>query len=152
MFKSILVPTDGSERSREAVRAAVEFARDEHAKIIGFYPLNVDECRPRIHAPYMFVAQEDLEREIAQRMQEHAKNALHYLEDASRSAGVPCETHLELTRESPHESIVREAEKDHCDLIFMASDARRGLAGWLAGSEATKVMASTKIPVMLYRH
>ncbi len=45
MFKNILVPTDGSERAQEAVRAAVEFARDEHAKIVGFYSLNVDERR-----------------------------------------------------------------------------------------------------------
>ncbi len=51
MFKNILVPIDGSERAREAVRAAVAFARDEHAMITGFYPLNLDTFRSRIHAP-----------------------------------------------------------------------------------------------------
>lgn len=152
MFKNILVPTDGSERAQEAVRAAVEFARDEHAKIVGFYSLNVDELRPRIYANYLFVAQEELEREIAERMQQHAEQALHFLEGVSLSAGVACETRLERTRDSLHEAIIREAEKDHCDLIFMASDAKRGLAGWIAPSEATKVMTSSKIPVMLYRH
>ncbi len=152
MFKSILVPIDGSDRAREAVRAAVEFARDEHARIIGFYPLDLNKFRPRVHAPYLLGSQADLEREIAERIRQQAENALHFVEDASRTAGVPCTTLLKLTAESPHEAIVREAEEDHCDLIFMASDAHRGIEGWIVPSEATKVMTNAKIPVMLYRH
>ena len=85
-------------------------------------------------------------------MRRHAEHALHYLEGASRNAGVQCQTLLKLTRESSHEAIVREAEEDHCDLIFMASDAQPGIARWFVPSEAMKVMTSAKIPVMLYRH
>lgn len=152
MFKHILVPTDGSERSQQAVRAAVAFAHEEHAKIVGHFALNLDAYRPRIHAPYLMSVQGDVEREITQRIREQAQDALRFVEEASRAAEVPCATHLEVTPEAVHEAIVHEAEKIHCDLIFMASDARTGLASWLAPSEAMKVMTSTKIPVLLYRH
>ncbi len=151
-FKTILVPTDGSDRAQKAVRAAVEFARDEHAKIIGFYPLSVDEFQSPMRAPDWLSARGDFEREMVERKRQHREHALHYLEDVSRRAGVPCETHVNLTRDSPHEAIVHEAEKDHCDLIFMAADAQRGLAGWFADSESTKVMTTAKMPVMLYQH
>lgn len=152
MFKNILVPTDGTQCAREATRAAVEFARHEHAKIIGFYALNPGEFRPRVHAPYLLGAFQDLQRDLTRTARHQAQEALNFIEHASRSAGVPCETHLELTCGSPYEAIVREAEKAHCDLIFMASDAQTGLTGWFGSSEATKVMAVTKIPVLLYRH
>jgi nucleotide-binding universal stress UspA family protein len=152
MFKTILVPTDGSERSLQAVRAAVEFARDEHASIIGLYALNVDEYRPRMQRSYFQSAREDLEREVEERRRQHAEHALNDLADVALRAGVPCAMHIRDTHEAPHEAIVREAEEDHCDLIFMASDAAHGLASWFTPSEATKVMTYAKIPVMLYRH
>ncbi len=85
-------------------------------------------------------------------MREQAEDALHFVEDASRDAGVPCKTVVKFVRESPHAAIVREAEEDHCDLIFMASDAHHGLEGWIAPAEATKVMSNAKVPVILYRH
>jgi nucleotide-binding universal stress UspA family protein len=151
MFKSILVPTDGSERARHAIRAAVEFARAEHAMIVGLYPLRLHDIRPRIGTPYLDGTPEGLVREAEENRRQDAERALHYLADASRHAGVPCETHIRHTRELPHDAIVREAERDQCDLIFMASDVARGFAGWFAPSAAAKVILNSKIPVMLYR-
>ena len=43
------------------------------------------------------------------------------------------------------------ADEAGCDLIFMASHGRRGLAGLLIGSETQKVLTHTKIPVLVYR-
>ncbi len=37
MFKHILVPTDGSDLSRQTVRRAVSFAREAGARITAFY-------------------------------------------------------------------------------------------------------------------
>ncbi len=151
MFKKILVATDATERSRNAVRAAVQLARDEHARITGFYPLNLSTSRPHINAPWTLSIEEDLVRTLARQMRLQADEALAFIEEISSAAGVPCETHLVLTQRRAYQSIIEEAEEVGCDLIFMASDRREGLPGWLAGSEATKVMTHSKVPVLLYR-
>jgi nucleotide-binding universal stress UspA family protein len=51
--------------------------------------------------------------------------------------------------EHPFEAIVKAAERDGCDLIFMASHGRKGLAGVLIGSETQKVLTHTKLPVVV---
>ncbi|MEN9478484.1 MAG: hypothetical protein RLZZ300_2625, partial [Pseudomonadota bacterium] len=38
-----------------------------------------------------------------------------------------------------------------CDLIFMASHGRRGISGFLLGSETNKVLTHSKVPVLVYR-
>ncbi|WP_368855934.1 universal stress protein [Escherichia coli] len=47
--------------------------------------------------------------------------------------------------------IIDAAERHGCDVIFMASHGRRGLAGLLLGSETQKVLTHTEIPVIVYR-
>ena len=37
MFKNILVPTDGSAPSRRAIKRAVQLAKEQRARVIGFY-------------------------------------------------------------------------------------------------------------------
>ena len=50
-----------------------------------------------------------------------------------------------------HEGILNAAAANGCDLIFMASHGRRGIGALLVGSETNKVLAHTKIPVLVYR-
>ena len=49
--------------------------------------------------------------------------------------------------DSPYQAIIDAANAHGCDLIFMASHGRRGIAGLLLGSETTKVLTHSKIPV-----
>ena len=51
----------------------------------------------------------------------------------------------------PYMGIIDAAERHGCDVIFMASPGRRGLAGLLLGSETQKVLTHTEIPVIVYR-
>jgi len=43
------------------------------------------------------------------------------------------------------------AKASRCDLIFMASHGRRGIAAVLIGSENHKVLTHCKVPVLVYR-
>ena len=43
------------------------------------------------------------------------------------------------------------AEEAGCDLIFIASHGRRGVAALLLGSETNKVLTHSKIPVLVTR-
>jgi nucleotide-binding universal stress UspA family protein len=53
--------------------------------------------------------------------------------------------------QSPYEAIIALAEEAGCDLIFMASHGRRGIAAVLIGSETNKVLTHSKIPVLVTR-
>jgi nucleotide-binding universal stress UspA family protein len=50
-----------------------------------------------------------------------------------------------------HEAILETAAAEGCDLIFMASHGRRGLAGLLLGSETQRVLLHSSLPVLVYR-
>jgi nucleotide-binding universal stress UspA family protein len=47
--------------------------------------------------------------------------------------------------------IIDTAKKRKCDVIFMASHGRRGFSRLMMGSVTQKVLAHSKIPVMVYR-
>ena len=150
LFKHILVPTDGTERAQYAVRAAIEFARDEHARITAFFPLDSGQILPRFHGVYIMPGDADLERELAERVRMQAEKALQFIQESAQAAGVQCETRLEFTDLAPYEAIVRKAEQDRCDLIAMSALAPGGLAGLFERGPGDKVMTYAKVPVLLY--
>ena len=51
----------------------------------------------------------------------------------------------------PYKGIVAAAKRQKCDAIFMASHGHRGLAGLVLGSVTQKVLAHSKIPVLVFR-
>jgi nucleotide-binding universal stress UspA family protein len=72
------------------------------------------------------------------------------MKQAADEAGVPCDTAY-VTTEHPYEAIIQAAEDKGCDLIMMASHGRRGMRGVLIGSETSKVLTHTQIPVLVFR-
>ena len=58
---------------------------------------------------------------------------------------------LKVINAQPWSAIINTARSRKCDLVVMASHGRRGLAGLLLGSETTKVLTHSKIPVLVCR-
>ena len=56
-----------------------------------------------------------------------------------------------MSDEEPFRAIIEAAKRKRCDLILMASHGRRGVAAIVLGSETTKVLTHSKIPVLVYR-
>ena len=79
-----------------------------------------------------------------------AQQYLGVISTAAKQAGVTCDCVTEKD-DHPHEAIIRAAENRGCDLIMMASHGRRGVRGLLIGSETSKVLTHTKIPVLVLR-
>jgi nucleotide-binding universal stress UspA family protein len=52
---------------------------------------------------------------------------------------------------APWEAIIQAAKSKRCDLIFMGSHGRKGLAGVVLGSQTTKVLTHSKVPVLVAR-
>lgn len=144
MFKHILLPTDGSELSGKAAAAAIEFAKAVGAKITAFTCM--DE--------YPFLTSADAGHQTRKAFEEHAtieaRARLNRVLTAAQAAGIACGTDT-ATTPTPYKEIIDAANRNGCDVIFMASHGRRGLAGLLVGSETQKVLTHCTIPVLVYR-
>ncbi|WP_305824738.1 universal stress protein [Massilia brevitalea] len=145
MYQRILLPTDGSEASRRAIHAGVDFARIVGAKVVAMTAI------PEFHT---FAASTDMIEQARQQYEAATRaRARRLLDEAAavaRDAGVACTT-VQATSDSPYEAIIATAREQGCDLIVMASHGRKGLAGLLLGSETQKVLVHSTIPVMVHR-
>ncbi|MEZ5625987.1 universal stress protein [Denitromonas sp.] len=147
MFKHLLVPTDGSDLSEATVNRAISFAKEAGARITFFY------AQPDFPMPIYgegALIDPTTPEQFAQGAKEEAEKILTSARTKSEAVSVPCDTDTAVN-EVPYEAIIDAAERHGCDLIFMASHGRRGLASLLLGSETQKVLTHTKIPVLVYR-
>ena len=69
---------------------------------------------------------------------------------SAKSAGVTFASVIDKPA-TPYDGIIAAAKKTKCDVIFMSSHGRRGLAGIVLGSVTNKVLSHSKIPVLVYR-
>lgn len=145
MFKHVLLPTDGSQLSGDAIRMGVQLAKAVNAKVTGFYVM------PEFHVfTYKTEMLEDTKMEFAKDSRAHASQYLGVVEAAAKAAGVTCEV-ASTTHDHPYEAIITAAKQRGCDLIVMASHGRRGMQGILLGSETQKVLTHSQIPVLVSR-
>ncbi len=147
MFKNILLPTDGSALSKKAIKAGVRLARAVGAKVTGFY--SPEQYEILAYGEY-FPPDLMSRAEWDNRSKKTATRFLAVIEKEAQAADVRYDGFY-LDGISPWEAIVEAASKKKCDLIFMASHGRTGLSGVLLGSQAAKVLAHSKIPVLVYK-
>jgi nucleotide-binding universal stress UspA family protein len=147
MYKHILVPTDGSEISNNAILAAVKLAKVLGAKVTGLFAMEDYPVSPFAdYVPGSIPTPEEFR--IAQ--EAGAKKHLEVLEREAKAAGVPYAINF-APGVSIYKAIIHAAEEKGCDLILMASHGRRGMSGLVLGSETNKVLTHSTIPVLVYR-
>ena len=145
MYKRILLPTDGSEASRRATEAGVDFARETGAEVVAmtatlpFRAITAD-------AEMLELTAEQYEDSSRQ----HAQRRLDEIANLARAAGVSY-TAVQVVSDDPDEAIIATARERMCDLIIMASHGRRGIKGLLLGSVTQKVLVHSAIPVLVHR-
>lgn len=145
MYKRILLPTDGSELSRRAIRSGVDFARSVGAEVVAM------TATPEFHA--ITANAEMLEQTRDEYLAASRAAGQRLLDEAAavaRDAGVACTT-VQRESDAPYEAIIAAARDQRCDLVVMASHGRRGIKGLLLGSETQKVLVHSAIPVLVHR-
>jgi nucleotide-binding universal stress UspA family protein len=145
MFKHILLPTDGSPLSEVAIKKGMQFARSTGAQVTGLYVID----------PFHLFSTggemlSDSKERYEQDSRAHARSSLSVVYAVAKENGVSCDC-ISETNSHPYAVIVETAEKRGCDLIMMASHGRRGVQALLIGSETTKVLTHSKIPVLVLR-
>jgi nucleotide-binding universal stress UspA family protein len=145
MYKHIMIPTDGSELSEMAIRQGVAFAKSLKAKVTGIAVF------PTFHtfavSPMMVT---DTPEQFRRDCEAFAAKYLDVVTQEAKTAGVPCKV-IQAVNDDPYRAIIDAAKTEGCDLIFMASHGRRGMSALVLGSETTKVLSHTKIPVLVCR-
>lgn len=143
MFKSILIPTDGSKMSEQAVRQGLTLAKALGAKVVALH-VTVPFHVLTMSAEALTDTREQYEKHAA----EVSKRLLDAVAGLAREAGVTCSCYSHNS-ERIWQEIITVAQKFGCDAICMASHGRSGLAGVLIGSETVKVLTHCKIPVLV---
>jgi nucleotide-binding universal stress UspA family protein len=145
MFKHVLIATDGSELAQEAADKAIELAKALGARataVVVIEPFHV-----------LTVNVEQLERtrqEYDARAKRQADEILGAIKAKAEAAGVALAAKV-VHHDHPYEAIIRTAAAEGCDLVTMGSHGRRGVAGLLLGSQTTRVLTHSKVPVLVFR-
>lgn len=147
MYKHILLPTDGSELSKQTVASAILFAKNSGATIVGIHVLPIprdDRLEAWMHH----------DPDYAERRQnlfdQLAEQYLTFIANAALAEEVPC-TCKKIKANEPYQAIVKAAEQNRCDLIYMASHGWAQDEAQLLGSETLKVLHHSKVPVLVFK-
>lgn len=145
MYKHILIATDGSELASKALTHGLALA-----KAVGAKATIITVTEP-------WVANVSGEFAVAFPINEYdeacAANAQRILTpagDAATKAGVAAVTQ-HVKDKFPAEGIIEAAKENDCDLVVMASHGRRGLSRMFLGSQASRVVTMSSVPVLICR-
>ena len=148
MYKSILIPTDGSELAMKAVEHGLALAKSANAAVT-FVTATADWSAAEMA--------ELVERGVPEPVQDYEKKAaawaskvLAECEARAKQVSVSCTT-VHVKDKAAADAIVETAKSKGCDLIVMSSHGRGGVGRVLLGSVATKVLTYSTIPVLICR-
>lgn len=133
MIETILVPTDGSENSEEALEMAIEIARPQGASI---HALSVRAQFPS----------ESMGNESHSDSNDRAEDAISRARAVVEDAGIPFEG--TIATGLPHEEITEFVSQNDVDMIVMGTQGRTGLKRVVIGSVAEKTIRNSPIPVL----
>jgi nucleotide-binding universal stress UspA family protein len=145
MYAHILVATDGSELAQRAVEQGLALA-----KVLGSAVTAVTVTEPWTAAVSGEWAVAFPVEEYEKASAANAEKILDGVQQAAVRLGVTCDA-VHVKDQYAAEGIVEEAKARNCDLIVMASHGRRGIAKFVLGSQATRVLAHTSVPLLICR-
>lgn len=138
-FTKILVPTDGSEFTKAAIRQAVELAKVTGGSITALYVID--------QTVFGNVPIDSSVNAIYDMMDKEGHNATAFVKSLGEENGI--DVSEMVVSGSPVKAIV-ETSKDF-ELIVMGTLGRTGFAKFMMGSVAEKVVRFAKCPVMVVK-
>lgn len=144
-YKKIVVPLDGSGWADRAVPHAARIAKNNDAEII---LLNI------YHSPSAqyqdAIALANKQGGLVDQERESIKRHLISMRNDLRSQGITVRGHM-IDGRDPAYNIIKYVKAEGADLVVMSTHGRTGLARFVFGSVAHKVMQGLNVPVMLVR-
>jgi nucleotide-binding universal stress UspA family protein len=145
VFKHILIATDGSDLAERAASRAIELAKLLGARVTAVTVTEPWNAVVIGEAAFGFPPA-DYEKGVI----ELATSVLARVAEMAKAAGLQCAT-VHVKDHFPDEGIIAAAKDSGCDVIVMGSHGRRGVARFLLGSVASRVVALSPAPVLVVR-
>ena len=137
MYDDILIPTDGSAGTAEAVRHGLELAENYDATIHALYV--IDETYPAVEWDT-----------VTERLEDEATRSVEVI--AEQADEVSVSVVKKVRRGVPHEEIIDYADDYGIDLIVMGTHGRTGIDRFVhAGSVTERVVRHSPVPVLTAR-
>ncbi len=143
-YKKIMVTLDGSTLAAQALPHALALAEIHQAELILFRV--VQEAHPLVG--YVQEGALDTQKRQEQVLDE-ASQALTEIVNELKLHNLTARSVVEVGL--PAETIIDYASKNDVSLIVMSTHGRTGLARWVYGSVADKVLRGAPCPVLLVR-
>ncbi len=151
MYNNVVVPVDGSELAECVLPHLESLAKSHGTKIVTF----VRTVEPSLPPMSKYDAYDDdfIDPEMFKRLMEAAKteanNYLRVLTGRVKLGSAEVKTAVLLGRAA--ERIAEYARDNKADLIIMATHGRSGVARWVIGSVADRVLHISPVPVLVIR-
>jgi nucleotide-binding universal stress UspA family protein len=140
LFKKILIATDGSKRTQNAVETGLEIARVHQSKVNAVYVVDT--------VTFTSVPMDVTWENMYQLLKEEGEEAVGRVK-AAAPPGVEVETHV--LEGNPALEITKFAKDSDCDLIVVGTLGKSGIDRILLGSVAEKVVRIAPCPVLVIR-
>ncbi|MCZ7384428.1 MAG: universal stress protein [Candidatus Methanoperedens sp.] len=141
LFTKILIATDGSEYTKNAVDYGIDLAKNTGAKIHAVYVVDT--------AAFASIPMDAAWESMYGLLRQEGDEATKYVADKAEALG------LEVDRNTieghPADEIIKYAEKNSMSIIVLGTLGKSGLDRFLLGSVAEKVVRNSKIPVLVVR-
>ncbi len=139
LFKKILIPTDGSDNTKEAILKGLEMAKIMGAEVTALYVVD--------QTSFINFPMDSTIVSVYSLLEKEGKDAVDFVKSEGAKLGVIVSVKVE--EGSPARKIV-DASKTH-DLIVMGTLGRTGISKILLGSVAERVVRFAECPVLVVR-
>lgn len=138
MYRTILVPTDGSDTANSAIEQAYEIAERFTATVHLLYVMDVDQRYP-------------FDLSTAQMTEAFRAEGENVTQTAADRAPDGLDVVTAVEEGVPHECILEYADERDADLIVTGTHGRRGLDRFLLGSVSERVLRGATVSVLVAR-
>lgn len=139
LFKKILIATDGSKRTQNAVDMGLKMAREQHSKVYAVYVVDT--------VTFTSIPMDVTWENMYQLLKDEGEEAVKVIKD--NAAGTDVETHV--LEGNPAVEITKFANDNGVDLIVMGTLGKSGIDRILLGSTAEKVIRIANCPVLVIK-
>ena len=138
-FNKILIPTDGSEYTKEAIKKGLELAKVLDAEVTALYVVD--------QTSFINFPMDSTIVSVYSLLEKEGKDAVEFVKSEGAKLGLS--VNVKIEEGSPPRKIL-ETSKQY-DLIVMGTLGRTGVSKLLLGSVAEKIVRFAECPVLVVR-
>lgn len=141
LYKKILIATDGSEHTKNAVDYGIDLAKNTGAKLYAIYVVDT--------AAFASIPMDAAWESMYELLRQEGDEATKFVAERANLENI--EVECQTVEGHPADEIIKFADKNSISVVVMGTLGKSGLDRFLLGSVAEKLVRNSKIPVLVVR-